>query len=54
MVPDLAVLNWNSYAKREFIACGSSAIKQICLPLWEAATFTPELSILVGGFVQAI
>ena len=51
MVPSLAVLNQYLYAKKEFLACSSSAIKQVCLPVWEAAFLTFESSVLDGGFV---
>ena len=50
MVPNLAVLNEYLYAKIEFLTC-SSTIKQVCLPVWEAAFFTFESSVLVGGFI---
>ena len=50
MVPSLSVLKQYLNAKKEFLAC-SSTIKQVCLPVWEAAFFMFELSILVGGFV---
>ena len=34
--------------KKEFLARGSSAIKQVCLPVWEAAFFTFVPGVLVG------
>ena len=37
--------------KKGFLARGSSAIKQVFLPVWEAAFFTFVLGVLVGGFV---
>ena len=35
--------------KKEFLACSSSAIKQVCLPVWEAAFFTFVSVVLVGA-----
>ena len=37
--------------KKDFLACSSGAIKQVCLPVWEAAFFTLVSGVLVGGFV---
>ena len=34
--------------KKEFLACSSSAIKQVCLPVWEAAFFMFVSGVLVG------
>ena len=35
--------------KKEFLACGSSAtIKQVCLPVWEAAFLMFVSGVLVG------
>ena len=51
MVPSLAVLKKYLYVKKEFLACSSRAIKQVCLPVWEAPFLTFELSVLVGAFV---
>ena len=39
-------------AKDEFLAYSSSAIKQVCLPVWEAAFFTFLSGVLVTGFVS--
>ena len=40
--------------KKEFLACSSSAIKQVCLPVAEAAIFTFVSSVLVGEFASLI
>ena len=37
--------------KKEFLACSSSATKQVCLPVAEAAFSTFVSGVLVGGFV---
>ena len=50
MVPSLAVLNQYLYAKKEYLVC-SSTIKQVFKPVWEAAFFTFESSVLVIEFV---
>ena len=50
MIPSLAVLNQYLYGKKEFLAC-SSTIKQVCIPVWEAAFFTFVSGVLVGGFI---
>ena len=42
MVPSLAVLNQYLYGKKEFLGCSSSAMKQVCLPVWEAAFCTSK------------
>ena len=34
--------------KKELLACSSSAIKQVCLPVREAAIFTLVSGVLVG------
>ena len=34
--------------KKEFLACSSRTIKQVCLPVWEAAFFTFVSGVLVG------
>ena len=47
MVPSLAVLNQYLFAKKEFLAC-SRTIKQVRLPLWEAAFLMFESNVLVG------
>ena len=51
MVPNLAVLSNYLYGKKKFLACSSSAIKQVSLPVWEAAFITFVWGVLIGGFV---
>ena len=48
MIPSLAVSNQYLYGKKEFLACSSSAIKQVCLPVWKATFFTFVSGVLVG------
>ena len=36
---------------KELLACSSSAMKQVCLPVWEVAFFMFVSGVLVGGFV---
>ena len=48
MILSLAVLNQYFYGKKEFLACSSSSIKQVCLPVAEAAFFTFVSDVLVG------
>ena len=54
MIQNLAVLNQYLYGKKGLLACSSSAIKQVCLPVWEAAFNTFVLDVLVGGFIPLV
>ena len=54
MIPTLAVLNQYLSGKKEFLACSSSTIKQVCLPVWEAAFFMFVSGVLVVQLLYSL